>query len=141
MEHYTNGEAALAEESIPARSRGPAGTMIHTGRHGTQIVSTRGHRWSDAAEELFLDHLAATANVGASARACGFSSEAIYRRRRTDPVFEQRWDAALAQGYVPRELADDTGNGRFEIEIIGDQRKATIITEPLFDPSGSKMRS
>ena len=26
--------------------------------------------------------------------------------------------------------------GAFEIEIIGDRRKATIITEPLFDPEG-----
>ena len=50
-------------------------------------------------------------------------------------------DRSLAQGYVPKELADDTGKGAFEIEIIGDRRKATIITEPLFDPTGSKMRS
>ena len=50
-------------------------------------------------------------------------------------------DKSLAQGYVPKELAGDTSNGAFEIEIIGDQRKATIITEPLFDPTGSKMRS
>ena len=27
------------------------------------------------------------------------------------------------------------------VEIIGEQRKATIITEPLFDPTGAKMRS
>jgi len=50
-------------------------------------------------------------------------------------------DRSLAQGYVPAALADDTAKGAFEIEIIGDQRKATIITEPLFDPSGAKMRS
>ena len=50
-------------------------------------------------------------------------------------------DRSLAQGYVPRALADDTGKGSFEIEIIGDRRQATIITEPLFDPTGAKMRS
>ena len=50
-------------------------------------------------------------------------------------------DKSLAQGYVPKELAGDTGQGAFEIEIIGEQRKATIITEPLFDPTGAKMRS
>jgi dimethylglycine dehydrogenase len=47
---------------------------------------------------------------------------------------------SMAQGYVPKELADDTSNGAFEIEIIGAMRKATIITEPLFDPKGERMR-
>jgi dimethylglycine dehydrogenase len=47
---------------------------------------------------------------------------------------------SMAQGYVPKELAVDTANGAFEIEIIGEMRKATIITEPLFDPKGERMR-
>ena len=49
-------------------------------------------------------------------------------------------DKSLAQGYVPRALAADIDNGAFEIEIIGDRRKATIIPEPLFDPQGKRMR-
>ena len=49
-------------------------------------------------------------------------------------------DKSLAQGYVPKEFAAETGKGAFEIEIIGDRRKATIITEPLFDPEGARMR-
>jgi dimethylglycine dehydrogenase len=47
-------------------------------------------------------------------------------------------DKSLAQGYVPKELA--TANGSFEIEIIGDRRKAAIIGEPLFDPEAKRMR-
>ncbi len=47
-------------------------------------------------------------------------------------------DTSMAQGYVPKELAGDSG---FEIEIIGEMRKATIISEPLFDPEGKRMRS
>jgi dimethylglycine dehydrogenase len=47
-------------------------------------------------------------------------------------------DKSLAQGYVPRELA--AANGSFEIEIIGDRRKATMIAEPLFDPEAKRMR-
>jgi dimethylglycine dehydrogenase len=47
---------------------------------------------------------------------------------------------SLAQGYVPPALAADAGNGAFEIEIIGDRRKATIIPEPLFDPQAKRMR-
>jgi dimethylglycine dehydrogenase len=49
-------------------------------------------------------------------------------------------EKSLAQGYVPRELAGDTGSGSFEIEIIGDRRRATIITEPPFDPQAQRMR-
>ena len=79
---------------------GPEGTALHAGRHSPQRVSTRGHRWSDEAETVFLDHLPATANVTASAKACGFSTQALYSRRRTDSAFLRRWDVALAQGYA-----------------------------------------
>ena len=47
-------------------------------------------------------------------------------------------DRSLAQGYVPKDLA--MANGSFEIEIIGDRRKASIIHEPLFDPEAKRMR-
>jgi dimethylglycine dehydrogenase len=50
-------------------------------------------------------------------------------------------DRSLAQGYVPRELAGDHGERAFEIEILGERRTATIISEPLFDPTGARMRS
>ncbi len=29
---------------------------------------------------------------------------------------------------------------RFEIEILGEMRPATLITEPLLDPQGARMR-
>ena len=41
-------------------------------------------------------------------------------------------------GYVPKELADKTDG--FEIEVIGERRKAHPIREALFDPKGEKMR-
>ena len=44
--------------------------------------------------------------------------------------------ASCALGYVPVDAA-----GTFEIEILGKKRLATPLNEPLFDPSGSKMRS
>jgi len=47
---------------------------------------------------------------------------------------------SLAQGYVPTELAEDIGHGAFEIEILGERRKATINPEPLFDPKAERMR-
>ncbi|MGH6908406.1 MAG: glycine cleavage T C-terminal barrel domain-containing protein, partial [Aestuariivirga sp.] len=48
---------------------------------------------------------------------------------------------SMAQGYVPKELAEDISKGAFEIELIGKNRKATILTEPPLDPEGKRMRS
>jgi len=59
----------------------------------------------------------------------------------TSGGFAHYINKSMAQGYVPKELAGDTAEGAFEIEIIGDRRKARIISEPLFDPEGKKMRS
>ena len=50
-------------------------------------------------------------------------------------------DKSLAQGYVPKEIANDLGKGSFAIEIMGELRKATIIVDPLFDPEGKRMRA
>ncbi|MGH9271204.1 MAG: aminomethyltransferase family protein, partial [Ilumatobacteraceae bacterium] len=45
---------------------------------------------------------------------------------------------SLALGYVPAALA--TPNAVFEIEIIGHRRPARLLTEPVLDPPGSRMR-
>lgn len=49
--------------------------------------------------------------------------------------------ASLGQGYVPAELAERDEEGLFEIEILGVRRSARINIEPLFDPTGARMRS
>ncbi|MEM6667154.1 MAG: aminomethyltransferase family protein, partial [Pseudomonadota bacterium] len=49
-------------------------------------------------------------------------------------------EKSLAQGYVPSELVTNGANGSFEVEIIGEMRKATLLPEPPFDPEGAKMR-
>ncbi len=92
-----------ADDEPDRPPRGPAGRSVVLGPCGTQVRSTKGHRWSDEAETLFLDQLAATCNVKLAGDACGFSHAALYRRRRRDPGFMQRWDAALAQGYAHLE--------------------------------------
>jgi dimethylglycine dehydrogenase len=48
--------------------------------------------------------------------------------------------ASVALGYIKAELAGDTGKGAFEVEILGEQRPATLKAEPLFDPKGERMR-
>jgi dimethylglycine dehydrogenase len=47
--------------------------------------------------------------------------------------------ASCALGYVPTHLAD--ADDDFEIEVVGVRRPANRIAEPLFDPTGSRMRS
>ena len=58
----------------------------------------------------------------------------------TSGGFAHYVDKSMAQGYVPKELAGDVSAGAFEIEIIGEMRKATINVDPPFDPEGKRMR-
>jgi dimethylglycine dehydrogenase len=46
---------------------------------------------------------------------------------------------SVALGYVPAALG--AANSGFEIEIIGQRRKAIRLDEPLFDPKGLRMRA
>ena len=51
-------------------------------------------------------------------------------------------EASCALGYLPSALAEaDAPSGGFEVEVLGVRRTATRLDEPLFDPSGWRMRS
>ncbi len=81
--------------------RGPQGAVVRApGKGRAKLLRSSGRRWSDRAEALFLEHLATTANVRASAAAAGFSATTVYKRRMAWPGFAERWDVALEQGYV-----------------------------------------
>jgi dimethylglycine dehydrogenase len=45
---------------------------------------------------------------------------------------------SLAAGYVPAGLARD--GERFEIDILGDMRTATVRLQPQYDPDGVRLR-
>jgi dimethylglycine dehydrogenase len=47
-------------------------------------------------------------------------------------------DKSLAAGYVPRALANE--GETLEIDILGAVRAATVRLEPLYDPSGLRLR-
>lgn len=80
---------------------GPRGTCLRAGgKDGPQLIESRGHRWTQEAEDIFLDALASSCNYTLAAKRTGFSREAIYKRRRRDPAFAQRCQAAKAQGYA-----------------------------------------
>jgi len=69
------------------------------------IRTTPGKRWSAQAERLFLEELAATANVRGAAAVAGFSTTALYNRRMRWPAFAEAWAQALEQGYARIETA------------------------------------
>ena len=95
-------------EGAPRRNvgNGPAGTLLRgSGKDGPQLIRSKGDRWTDEAEAVFLDHLAASCNVLASCQAAGFGNYSVYKRRREDPAFARRWQAALEQGYARIEMA------------------------------------
>ncbi len=70
---------------------------------GLQIVAACQKRWTDKTRLKFLDHLAATCNVKASAAAAERSPESAFKLRRRNPEFAEAWSAALATGYVRLE--------------------------------------
>ena len=47
-------------------------------------------------------------------------------------------EKSVALGLVPVESIAD--GAEFEIEILGDMRKARLIEQPLFDADASRMR-
>ena len=57
----------------------------------------------------------------------------------TSGAYGHRVGASIALGYVPAELA--AADAGFEIEIIGERRRATRLAAPPYDPTGARMRS
>ena len=96
----------MAEAAAPGRRRGG----------GTQVRRPRPEHWNDTVQQAFLAHLAATANVSASARAAGMTDQTCYRHRRSDAGFRAAWAAALDEGYVRLEamLLRRAINGTFK---------------------------
>jgi dimethylglycine dehydrogenase len=57
----------------------------------------------------------------------------------TSGAYGHRVGKSIALGYIPKELA--TADSGFEIELIGEMRKATRQNGAPFDASGARMRA
>ena len=106
----TEWEAALAigraAAADPARGRERRGYRITRFANGTVQLRRMCAREIDRnGEQSFLAALSATANVGLSAKAAGFTREAFYNRARIDPGFAREWRIALQTGYERVEFA------------------------------------
>lgn len=78
--------------------------------------------------DAFLEHLAETSNVAGAAAEAGVSLSVIYKLRRSDPAFAQRWFAALAEGY-----------DNLEMEVLGRLRagEAGAAAKGSFDTAAA----
>lgn len=87
------GEEGDDIEIVPGRNR-----RLHKRRK-------QENQFGNKRRAVFLEHLAATCNVRASAAAAGVSPSTVYAHRMKDSDFRADWDAALAQGYARLEAA------------------------------------
>jgi hypothetical protein len=79
---------------------GAAGEAVASRAGGGKLVAKGQTRWSRRSEERFLDELAASASIRRAAQAAGFTTQALYRRRRINPGFAEAWDEAIGQGRI-----------------------------------------
>lgn len=72
---------------------------------------------------IFLEHLAATCNVQASAAAAEVAASTVYANRMRDADFRADWQAALEQGYARLEAAliERAMRGEGRAAIKGDK--------------------
>ena len=94
--HHVMTETPLG---APARARAKRSRLIdrQTGARAEGPVSTH---W----RTYFLQHLAATSNVSASAKKAGISLSRAYKTRREHADFAAAWRAALYEGYEYLEM-------------------------------------
>lgn len=81
-----------------------------------QIRAERSDGFTAAKRRLFLDTLAETCNVVASARVAGIAKKTVYAARRRDPEFAAAWREALSIGYdrLEERLLRAAGAGVWE---------------------------
>ena len=54
----------------------------------------------------------------------------------TSSVYGHHVNQSLALAYVDKEFV----NSDLTVDVIGEARKAILLTEPAYDPTGSRMR-
>ena len=77
-----------------------AKTLDSAAEPGPEIPPARSWGW----RIRFLEALAETSNVSASAIRANVPNRAVYKLRREDPAFAAKWRAALLEGYDHLEM-------------------------------------
>ena len=111
---------------------------------GSQLVRAGAGRWNAGAEARFFAELGRSACVEWAAEAAGFSTTAIYNRRRRCPDFAERWRIAeeeatgrlrrfvVAAGIASLDPTASWGEGQPRVSVA-----EAIAILRLKGPSGS----
>ena len=87
------------ERVMGLRPRNAAATATLTATRPTAFTGRKWVRWTQRMKAEFLDNLAGSCNVKASAEAIGVNVISVYALRRRDAEFALNWQIALASGY------------------------------------------
>ncbi len=97
--------------------------------------------WTPAKRAAFLEHLAATCNVAASARAVGMAPRGAHALKARDAVFAADWAAAIEAAYETLEarllayaLGEVEGEAEAESEAEADGDAGAESRGAHFDP-------
>jgi hypothetical protein len=89
-----------------AEAAGPDGfELVRRGPDGRlRIVAIGTGRWNAAIDARFLGLLRENGNISASARAVGFTADAVWARRRKWPAFAEALEAVLEEAEIALEF-------------------------------------
>ena len=97
--------------------------------------------WTPAKRAAFLEHLAATCNIAASARAVGMAPRGAHALKARDAVFAADWAAAIEAAYETLEarllayaLGAVEGEAEAESEAEADGDAEAELRGAHFDP-------
>jgi len=93
--------------------------------------------WTPAKRAAFLEHLAATCNIAASARAVGMAPRGAHALKKRDAAFAADWAGAIEAAYETLEvrlLAYALGEAEAEVEADSDGDAEAESRGAHFDP-------
>jgi len=97
--------------------------------------------WTPAKRAAFLEHLAATCNIAASARAVGMAPRGAHALKARDAVFAADWARAIEAAYETLEvrllayaLGEGEGEAEAEAEAEADGDAEAELRGAHFDP-------
>ncbi len=97
--------------------------------------------WTPAKRAAFLEHLAATCNIAASARAVGMAPRGAHALKARDAVFAADWARAIEAAYETLEvrllayaLGEVEGEAEAESEAEADGDAEAALRGAHFDP-------
>lgn len=97
--------------------------------------------WTPAKRAAFLEHLAATCNIAASARAVGMAPRGAHALKKRDAAFAADWAGAIEAAYETLEvrllayaLGEAEGESEAESEAEADGDAEAELRGAHFDP-------